>query len=149
MLLDSKLRWGPHIQQTQNWATQQCRALTALSTSTWEASFARARLVYSAVVRPCIMYGATVWAPLEGTLRLAVQCWIGEPLEKIQQQCLRTVTGVFKATSRQALEREAVIPPLCTHIARLQLQARVRLEASGAQQEIDEACNQVCRHLAP
>ena len=50
VLLDSKLRWGPHIQQTQNWATQQCKALTALSASTWEASFAQARLVYSAVV---------------------------------------------------------------------------------------------------
>ena len=71
VLLDSKLRWGPHISRTCDRATQQCHALTTLSASTWGASFARARLVYSAVVRPCLTYGSTVWAPLEGVLKPA------------------------------------------------------------------------------
>ena len=57
--------------QCHDRAAQQRRALTALSGSTWGASFAKARLIYSAVVRPCLTYGTTIWAPLEGTLRLA------------------------------------------------------------------------------
>ena len=149
VLLDSKLRWGPHIRRTSDRATQQCRALTALSGSTWGASFAKARLIYSAVVRPCLTYGATIWAPLEGTLRPAKRQWIGEPLERIRQQCLRAVTGAFKATPRQTRETEAAIPPLRAHIARLQLQSRARLEASGARQEIDRACRRLRSHLAP
>ena len=149
VLLDSKLRWGPHIRKTCDRAAQQCRALTSLSGSTWGASFARARLIYSAVVRPCLTYGATIWAPLEGTLRPAKHQWIGEPLERIQQKCLRTVTGAFKATSRRFLEKEAAIPPLRAHIAHLQLQSRARLEASGARQEADRACRRLRSHLAP
>lgn len=35
VLLDSKLRWGPHIKRTINRAAQQSWALTALSASTW------------------------------------------------------------------------------------------------------------------
>ena len=156
VLLGSKLRWDPHIQRTEDKATQQCRALTALSAPTWGASFAQARLVYTAVGRPCITYGVTIWAPLEGTLKPAGWRWIGEPLEELQQQCLRSITGAFKATSRPVLEKETAVPPpppppppLCAHIARLQLQARARLEASGARQEIDEACDRVRRQLAP
>ena len=100
VLLDSKLRWGPHIKCTVERATQQSRALTAITGSTWEASFDRARLIYNAVVRPVITYGVTVWAPLEGLLRPAHQHWIGDALERQQQHCLRTVTGSFKATSQ-------------------------------------------------
>ena len=111
VLLDTKLRWGPHIRRTSDRALQQSRALTAVSASTWGASFERARLVYNTVVRPSLTYGSTVWAPLEGTLRPANRQWIGEPLERVQQRCLRTVTGAFKATSRQALEKEAAVPP--------------------------------------
>ena len=67
----------------------------------------------------------------------------------MQQRCLRTVTGAFKATSRQTLEHEAAVPPLRAHIARLQLQARARLAASGSPQEINIACRRLRGQLAP
>ena len=100
-------------------------------------------------MRPSLTYGSTVWAPLEGLLQPAGRSWIGEPLEQAQQRCLQTVTGVYKATSRKVLEQEAAVPPLRAHIARLQLQARARLEASGTHQETATACDQIRRHLAP
>ena len=46
----------------------------------------------------------------EGTLQPAKRQWIREPLEKIRQQCLCAVSGAFKATNRQTLEKEAAIP---------------------------------------
>ena len=101
------------------------------------------------MVQPCLTYRATIWAPLEGTLRPAKQQWIGESLEKIQQQCLRMVTGAFKATNRQTLEREVAILPLRAHIAWLQLQSQARLEVSGTCQEADKACKRLRSHLAP
>ena len=81
VLLDSKLCWGPHVKRTAEKAAQQSRALTATAGSTWGATFAKAWLIYSAVVRPAITYGVTIWAPTEGLLRLANCHWIGDALE--------------------------------------------------------------------
>jgi hypothetical protein len=39
----------------------QIGALARIATSTWGASFLRARQVYSAVVRPALTYGAAIW----------------------------------------------------------------------------------------
>ncbi|KAI9749063.1 MAG: hypothetical protein M1815_002769 [Lichina confinis] len=85
---------------------------------------------------------------MEGLLRPAHRHWIGNALERQQQRCLRTVTGGFKATSRRQLESEAAVPPLRAHMARWQLQARTRMEASGVRAEIREACDRLRRQLA-
>ena len=148
VLLDSKLRWGPHVKRTAEKVAQQGRALTATAGSTWGATFAKAQLIYSAVVRPAITYGVTIWAPTEGLLQPAHRCWIGDALECQQQGCLRTVTGSYKATSQQQLEAEAAVPPLRAHITCLQLQACARMEASGVQAEIQEACARIQCQLA-
>ena len=117
VLLDSKLRWGPHVKSTAEKAAQQSRALTAITGSTWGATFEKARLIYNTVVRPVITYGVTIWTPLDSLLRPAHQHWIGDTLEHQQQRCLCTVTSGFKATSRRQLEGEAAVPPLRVHIA--------------------------------
>ena len=100
------------------------------------------------MVRPVITYGVTVWSPLDSLLRPAHRRWIGDALEQQQQRCLRSVTGGFRATSRKQLENEAAVPPLRAHMARLQLQARARMEASGVRTEIQEACERLKRQLA-
>ena len=148
ILLDPKLRWGPHMKRTAERATQQNRALSAITGSTWGATFDKARLIYNTVVRPVITYRPTVWSPLDSLLRPAHRRWIRDTLDQQQQHCLRSVTGGFRATSRKQLESEAAVPPLRAHMARLQLQARARMEASGVRTEIQEACEQLRRQLA-
>ena len=148
VLLDLKLRWGPHVKRTAEKAVQQGHALTTTAGSTWGATFTKARLIYSAVVRPAITYGVTIWAPTEDLLQLAHRRWIGNTLEHQQQGCLRTVTSGFKATSQQQLEAEAAVPPLRTHITCLQLQACAQMEASRVQAKIQEACARIQRQLA-
>ena len=76
-------------------------------------------------------------------MRAEERHWIEELLERVQQRCPRTVTGVFKATSRSFLEKEAAVAPLRAHIAHLQLQTQARLEVSGARREISEACDRI------
>ena len=129
-------------------AAQQGRALTTTAGSTGGATFAKAQLIYSAVVRPAITYRATIWAPTEGLLWPAHRCWIGDTLEHQQQGCLQTVTSGFKVTSQQQLEAKVAVPPLCTHITCLQLQACARMEASGVQAKIQEACTRIQCQLA-
>jgi hypothetical protein len=59
--IDSKLSWRPHIQKVQEKMVKQTKALTKLTTSTWGASFARARHIYITIVRPAITYASPVW----------------------------------------------------------------------------------------
>lgn len=68
VLLDSKLRWGPHMKCMSEKAAQQSWALTTITGSTWGVMFGKARLIYNTVVHPVITYSMIVWAPLEGLL---------------------------------------------------------------------------------
>ena len=69
----------------------------------------KARLVYTAVIRPAMTYGIQAWGigPDGKHARANVQ-----QLEKVQNRCLRRVTGGYKRTPRAALGREAHVPPL-------------------------------------
>ena len=69
ILLDPKLCWGPHMKRTAERATQQSRALSAITGSTWGATFNKVWLIYNTVVRPVITYRVTVWSPLDSLLR--------------------------------------------------------------------------------
>ena len=74
----------------------QTLGLSVVAGSTWGATLSKARQVYSAVVRPAITYAAGSWHDPRGTPgsnRIKVKV-----LEKIQNQCLRTVLRAFKAT---------------------------------------------------
>lgn len=58
--IDSKLQWGPHIKETHAKMVFQLLALTKIATSTWGATFNKARQVYTAMVRPAMLYGASI-----------------------------------------------------------------------------------------
>lgn len=59
--LDSHLRWSPHVCTTATKAAAQMAAVMRSTQSTWGTTFARARQIYAAVVRPAISYAAEVW----------------------------------------------------------------------------------------
>ena len=142
--IDTKLKWGAHIRKTQEKMTSQSLALTKISTSTWGASFAKARQVYTAVVRPAMTYGSTVWhTPREIKKNKATT----SKLSVMQNKCLRTVTGAFKATPVEVLEAETFIAPMELHLDNLQIKARYRLRAAGQAKLISKACNTIANKL--
>ena len=142
--IDTKLKWGAHIRKTQEKMTSQSLALTKISTSTWGASFAKARQVYTAVVRPAMTYGSTVWhTPREIKKNKATT----SKLSVMQDKCLRTVTGAFKATPVEVLEAETFIAPMELHLDNLQIKARYRLLAAGQAKLISKACNTIANKL--
>lgn len=139
--IDSKLRWGPHIKETSTKATRQCMSLTRLAASTWGASFTKARHIYTAVVRPVLTYRCGVWHTPEGTpgwRRTATK-----PLEKIQNQCLRTIAGAYKSTPTQTLEHETGIPPLPLHLDELTLAHSIRTREGPATAVIEATCRDI------
>ena len=85
-------------------------AIARLATSTWGPSQRNTRLLYTAAVRPILLYGSQEWS-----MRIAQQTLPKsriKPLERVQNICLRRITGGYKRTPIAALEREAHVPPL-------------------------------------
>ena len=59
----------------------------------------RARFIYSAAVRPAMMYGARIWGSQDGK---AVKASVMQPMKMVQNKCLRRITGGYKRTPMAA-----------------------------------------------
>jgi len=64
-------------------------------------------------------------------------------IELAQNQCLRIITGAYKATPLEFLHSEAMIRPVRIMLDRLLLREIERLEASPVRGVIEEACRQI------
>ena len=108
--LDRKLRWKDHISKLKAKMATQTLALTRLAASAWGCSVPRARELYTKVIRSALSYGASAWHQMGDTEKgPALQ------LRTVQNSCLRTVTGAYKAIPVRHLETE-VYRPLRTYI---------------------------------
>lgn len=114
--IDGKLRWGPHIKETQ------ALALTRVAASTWGATLNKARQVYTAVVRPAMTYGASVWHSPKDTRTRGLGP--ATKLLPLQNKCLRAITGTYKATNTKVLETESGIIPLDISLDQLTVKSR-------------------------
>lgn len=125
--------------------TTQTLALSRITTSTWGACFAKARQVYSAVVRPAITFESTVWySPCgrpDGSKR------VDKKPSDIQRECLRVVSGSFRATPQLIVEAESHVMPIQLHLAQLQAKGRKRLQENSHVQRISTFCDKIKRKL--
>ena len=141
--LDSKLQWSAHAREVRKKALAQQCALTRIAASTWGATFARARQIYTAVVRTAITYGATAWRhPLGG-----FKGKLTPLLRTIQNQCLRTVAGAYKATPIRSLEVETFVPPIDIYLNSRIAAFQKRLENSSSYDTIQKACSEIRSRL--
>ena len=91
----------------------QMAALTRLTASTWGASFQKARMIYSAVVRPAILYRCSTWYSLPEWIKpKEISKTKLRQLDIAQNLCLRTIAGAYKLTPIAVLEYEMGFPPL-------------------------------------
>lgn len=144
--VDSKLRWGPHIRNTEAKHATQVLALSQLGGSTWGATFSKARCIYRAVVLPALTYGAQIWhqrgargAPKGKERRLEV----------CQNQALRNISGAFKKTCTKVLEAETFIPPIDIALDRLQDRAVWRGRAARTNKAIERVKGVIRARLSP
>jgi len=142
--LDTKLKWTAHARRLAKKASIQNGALTKLTASTWGASLTKSRQIYSSVVRPLLAYGAASWhiPSKDGKAR-----GLAKTLGPLQNKCLRTVTGAYKATPTQALETEAFIPPIDLYLDGRAAAFQERLQRSEASEVVEEARRTIYRRL--
>ncbi len=74
--------------------------------------------------------------------------YVIKELSPLQNNCLRAISGAYKARPIRNLEVEVGVPPLAIHLDSLQAQFRVRLEESEAAGVIKEAVEKVERWLS-
>jgi hypothetical protein len=139
--LDTKLRWTAHARKAVQKGTIQTGALTRISASTWGATFVRSRLIYSSVVRPQLAYGASSWhSPTVSKAK-----GVTAKLQLIQNKCLRTVAGAYRATPIAMLETETYTPPLDLYLDSRVAAFQTQLQESLVYQQIQKACQVIVR----
>ena len=99
-------------------------ALSRLTASTWGPSMKRSRLLYTAVVRPAILYGSQVWGVRDDGTSPAAS--LTRPLKCLQNRCLRRIMGAYKRTPTAALERESNVLPVDLHMEHKAMKGAVK-----------------------
>ncbi len=146
--IDPQLKWGAHVKKVLTKMETQANALYRTTASTWGATFTKARQIYSAVVRPALAYGAAAWhspTPVEEGVRQPKGP--AARLEKVQNKCLRSVTGAYRATPVAVMETEAHTPPLSIHLDARVASFRRRHKGTGMEEVVTEACRKIRRRL--
>jgi hypothetical protein len=136
--LDSNLKWGPHVNLTAAKVASHMFSITRSTKGTWAATFAKARQIYAAVVRPVSAYGCPVWSSL-GDER-ANRNRLIYPLQTVQTKSLRTITGSYKTTNVQVLEHEASVALLDLYLEMLAINHVQRTEDSARSQAVEVTC---------
>ena len=108
LLLDApRLRWSPHIKYISAKVLKRVNVLKALSNKHWGADRTTLSRIYKAFVRSVLDYGSIFYMSASPSTVLK--------LDKIQNSCLRIITGAMKSSPIVSLEVESNIPPLFLH----------------------------------
>jgi hypothetical protein len=84
-------------------------------------SMRKSRLVYTAVVRPTMLYGIQAWG-LNNRQGKVIRAPLKKQLKQLQRQCLKMVTGAYKRTPLIAMERDFCVQPIDLFIEQLILE---------------------------
>ena len=125
VVFDQKLLWKEHLEDKCKKATialWQCRR--ALS-QTWGVSPKIAHWLYTAVVRPILVYGAIVWWPRVNVGYVRVQ------LGRVQRLACLNITGAMRTTPTAAMEILLELPPLQHFVLGEALASFLRIRRSG------------------
>lgn len=144
--LDPGLRWGGHLEETARKLRSQTRALTCLSASTWGLPLIQARLVYKMVVLPALAHGALAWHQPGRSAGASTPRGLATKLKPRQNDCLRSITGAYKATPISTMEAETNVCPLDLYLDNKVAKAVHRLKQTGVAAQIEQACSGV-RHI--
>ena len=138
--IDRRLSFAAHGRAVRAKMALQMNALTRLAASAWGISLARAREVYTKVVRSAIAYGA-------GVTHNPTQPTLAKAMAPLQNAALRKVLGAYKATPARQLEVETACPPLDVYFNKRLADFENRLAHSKVGRQISQSCAFVAQHL--
>lgn len=139
-----------HVREVQTKMTKQSLTMSKITTSIWGATFTKARRIYSAVVRPTMSYGSTVWHSLPLGYK-GLPNSAENKLSVIQKRCLRIVSGAYKATPIRALRPRHMFLPWCCiwNIYRLRISGQSKFRAKTCKKLAEKLKNRTGRTRIP
>jgi hypothetical protein len=138
------LRWNTHVLRVAQKGQAQLHAIRRIVGSTWGLTFQEARLMYTAIIRPTITYGADIWGIQSDGTPASVN--LLEPLQKLQNQCVRMITGAYKRASATSLEKDADIPPMKIQIDSQCIKQALRTRLYPVQEAIRRVVDKASVH---
>jgi hypothetical protein len=139
--LDPGLTWKEHVSQAVRKGLAASEALSRIATATWGPSARSSRLLYTAVVRPTLLYGSQEWSMRGDGKPLALSTT--DALHKVQNECLRRIAGAYRRTPRAALERETRVMPINLHMEVSRYQQTNRIKNHQVEAQIARTANTV------
>ena len=113
--LDPQLTFGPHAKKVVEKAASRLKVIKAVAGTDWGSSSEDLLLTYKAIGSTVIDYAAPVFSPnLKPSNVLKIQ--------RVQNQCLRVVTGSHSAASLEHLHHETKTLPVSDHLQMLSRQ---------------------------
>ena len=141
--IDIKLKWHSHMKIIKIKIITQCMTLFRILIFTWKAFFIKTKQIYSAMIRPAMIYVLTIWHEPINKLN-------ENPNDKFlvtQNKCLRMITNAFKTIPIWILKTKMIVSSFNVHLNRLQAEIRMRLRNSDRSQQIRAVCDRVTRRL--
>ena len=121
--LNMKLQWNLHLRQIKADHIIKMLMLSWLEVFIWKVTFAKARQIYSVMIRLRMMFEALIWHQHDKKEELLSMKW---RLETLQNQALRHVINVFRKMNIKMLKVETYIFSLHVHLNKLQNQVTLR-----------------------
>ena len=132
--IDSGLRFNAHVNKVAAKARRRSKILRCLAGKEWGQSLETQRALYTTYIRSSLEYAAPSWYP-----------WISKSakliLERVQNQCLKTMTRMASTTPVDFLRLQAGVEPLETRIEKnsmIQWEKYIRLEETDARRRLME-----------
>ncbi len=135
--LNMKLQWDLHLRQIEADHVIKMLMLSQLKVFIWRATFAKARQIYSAMIRLKITFEASIWHQRDKEEKLLSTKW---RLETLQNQALRHVIDVFRNVNIETLKVETYTFSLHVHLNKLQNQVTLRSWINDRTQKTWWAC---------
>ena len=114
-----KLSWKPHIEYLSSRCTGKVNLMKGISGQQWGADRTMLSRIYTALIRSRIDYGSIFYDSASTTSL--------KHIDKIQNICLRIITGARRSSPITSLEVESNFPPLRYHREKLKLKYYCRL----------------------
>jgi len=122
VILDQRLNWKSHIEYVSNKCKRRLNLLRAVSGYKWGANKKSLLMLYRALIRPVIDYGAVAFCTAADT-NLKI-------LERIQSQALRLCCGASRGTATLALQNECGEMPLRTRWLELSIKEGTKISTT-------------------
>lgn len=116
------------------------RWLKIISGSPWGPRLERMRQLYLTSVRPIMTYACPAWFVIgdENSWTYGLKKYLVHRLDRLQYECLITISGAYQNTSEVVLHKELHIEPIALHLHRIAMAHRVREFDTGEAQDLEE-----------